>query len=564
MVSGARRLLMAGLGLTITVGLVLLLAVPRGSTALGVSEPETEVGPARSGVAPSGPATEPEAGSRPADAPAQRVAVAADSPRDLAVRVRTSFGAPAADMPVRFVWLSASVLKERFTGLDGCAAVRPAELPPGGGALRAEVACVGQSAVTAWLAPRDWPAEPLVLDLPPLVTVRVAVNDPDGLPARDPGRVRLDCLRNGQRFASVNEAYAAGEAMASFRRVPADVALEVRALEGAQERAFLRLGGPFAAGTEVHAALRRTLPTCVLVGRLVDASGKPLNGQVFTVSLFPSGGERIEEEARTGDKGEFRVPLARTWQGHPLDRVLFSIATSVRLGLQDTPAAHERLARLALPGHIEERVQDVGGVTMRGLEPLASGELVYEEGNPLERPFFYLELSHGRTNAPTPEVFAARDPLDAILLRGASSLGRFWVHGLELPASTWITARGTHRAAAPLLLRPGANDHRLVLVSSRLIQMTARVDPQDAPSFWLRPRFDGTPQPCSQINQEAAALGLVTAFWADVPPGRYALLFCRRPGAAPEIALDDLAIEPGSLCRDPRLQSLDLRSSSKR
>lgn len=506
---------------------------------------------------------------------AAEAAPSAAPPRDLIVRVLDARAQPVTDLPVE-LWTEFAEPDERGNWqLDLRTFAPSAREPRGDLAIPATVlATVFEKAREARAARRAanvilraesellactsyefqdlaMPEHAVELRLAPSGFLRIEATLPDGTPATHPLQVHVAAaattaplalprhLRGRSRFQAL-------DTQRSRRRVPLAMPLRVE-IEAQRDLGLLatraELLGPAEEGGEVllRVPLRRAT---VVVGRLLSADGAPLARRELFVLCLRDGASSGQSEGATDDDGRFRI--VRNDDPPPSHLSELRIFPLPAEDAWRNPTELERrphavLRDLALsPSGITE----LGDVVLTASDHhfLVAGTVVDASGAP---------VAHA-------VVHACRGTEDQALGATRSfctTEGRFELYSPEPLARMLVVARaGGHYLERAIEADAGDRDVRVVLQRTGLLEGRVLL-PEGFPpnALHIRRSAEGT----VRASTTAAEDGRFR--FADCKPGRHALSF-QLSFWPPLLALDDLAVDRGGICTDPRLREIDLRS----
>lgn len=499
-----------------------------------------------------------------------------DSDPHLLVRVFDASGAPAIGVPVAVRFEDAEgdveLITARTESPDGSARLRQVE----------DVADMIEAEGTAYLVPqiplleplevpfdcRALPAEPLELHLPPCGRLEVRVRGPDGEPPRESMVVSASVLAPhevarhapglaGELPRQITR-YPDEEGRVVFDRVAVGGTAAVSAqVPGAPEPVVSTLPGPHAEGETVRIELRLEEVTPVLVGRLFDAGGAPLESVVVEAEIRVEIAEdawrtRLDRRIRTETDGAFRLPL--TVMEHPLfgeDPPV--LIPELRISTLATEAEPPKGARLSLPSHLAPGPHDLGDVVLETVPLVASGRVLDTAGEGVEgaRVHFFRDARHGFDReprwVPCPGFRTISRVDGGFEVRGWADEGTY---ALDVQRRNYLSADRVEfpvgaRELAIVLRQGGVIVGGLLLgeeISRRDVHITAVV-----------------PETAETVKARAGRSGLFRL--RGVPPGG-----CRVEVAAAEEKriFENVIVRAGETTRDPRLARIDLRGSLHR
>lgn len=248
---------------------------------------------------------------------------------------------------------------------------------------------------------------------------------------------------------------AAGRAVVPF----AAVGLRMHAAVQTEPDAFyVDFDGPARAGETVRVEARPEHTRTVLLTSLVDERGAALADVPLDLELegTPAAGPAVRERAavRTDDVGRLVLVLGERLAGCAILRGRLSATGSLR-------RVDPRAAEFSLRGPLALGTRDLGGLTVRGVQPLMTGTLVASDGRRVaQAAAAFAEVDHERP--------APRFQLDAD--------GQFAVFATAsgFPPAMTLSAQGCSPIDVPL--RAGVRDLRVVLPCAASVEVAVRLD----------------------------------------------------------------------------------------
>jgi len=485
--------------------------------------------------------------------------------RALEIQVVDGGGLPVAGVPVAIVlarsgWQQ-TVWSGRTAGARGAVAVTHAQQRFGRysdrGALLAVLGFPQVEPPAVRFDPAEDQPEPLRLVLPPTGSARVELVGPGGAPFEGEARVELwghppaadPAIARARAAGSGTSTVAARGGQALFEHVGLGLQLHFDATPTGELRPGATEGqGPDVAGQELRFQVRLGGSFPVLVGRVVDATGEALAGYDLFARVVVPGNRALDGPAqlvRTDASGLFRVVVRA--EVPPAERAELTLRATTRGRTADADA------RLDLPRPLPPGETDLGVVQLRGAPLIASGVVVDESGEPVERAMVVLQRgSGGEPGAPArwTWVDGERTGADGVFaLYGALEPGEY---GLSVSS-------GRHVAAALRPIAVGGGGLRIVLSSAGRIAGTVLVD-EGVPADELQVRV---------TSLEGAGPSGVRISWAvaedahfDVGPlavGDYDLALLLQGRGEPLARIEGVRVPAGRPSDDPRLREIDLR-----
>ena len=397
------------------------------------------------------------------------------------------------------------------------------------------------------------PSEPVGLALPPLGQLHVEIE------GEAPGEgcftyLRLsdlpDFRRNpadDPRFAIARLSIASGKTTYPHVELDRQVSVMTDGYPGAIELEA-EGDGPTTGSPATTLILTKSTKLPLLSGRLLTTAGESLGAIGIKLRLGWVRGEHtstFELAAETGTDGRFEALVPEGW--HERDELLLSTVAS-------TPgsAIEGQCARAKIPGPITGP-RDLGDLRFADLPVLAQGRILDQTGQPLLDVLIDARERQGEERDPWFEQVG--DPCE-------SKDGEFTIFGecdgkliaLVARKSGYVMNQGSPlvppgtRGITINLTLAGSvtgsfqNPNELVRQARlRLLSETAR----SADSLNLLPE----PYAMAARNGEF--------HFFDLLPGRYTFLVSS-PGGRELARFEGLEVEGGSVCRDPRLQRIDL------
>ena len=405
-----------------------------------------------------------------------------------------------------------------------------------------------------------FPTEPVELVLPATGKLEVEVVDADGAPVaidRTVSAYGLDVDSSGrvERLAGFHR-YMRGASRATFPHVELGIELWVWLQDdGAARGVELRLAGPSRPGQAVTARLEVGARYPTFAGKLVDSDGRAVRAPYVASSLtyeHPDYGEReMSPRAQLDEQGRFELPMSNPAVAGSTCRVALITPT--------TPGGGDVLSgSFEARAPVGDETVDVGTVVLRQSPLIAAGIVVDAAGVPIERAD--LQVAEKINQREDPEDFNWSFASIGMGYTGAD--GRFEIRGLLEPGEYALWPRKNGYANRGFV-RFTAGTVGLELVLDRPASL--------AGSLLTRASFPAERLSVALVYPEATREQQAYARWGgDVQSSGSFGIEQLRPGVADfsvraSVHADALLtvagvnIKPGEECRDPRLQSLDVR-----
>lgn len=455
---------------------------------------------------------------------------------------------PVADVPVSlFLEIGGSSYDlPRRTGDDGLAVYEQVGKTLGrsiqGAVARARIVGTFRTPIASESWTGEWPADPVVLVLPPSGSVVVEVRDATGTPLSTNKEVSLE--PEGVREAGTylwNAAQQAPRAAVEdglARFAPVELGLSLRArIDGRPEhgRGEVVFPGPVKEGQEVHALLVPDEAPAVLVLRFLAPGGRPLAETEVETSwrrrmdgaMLMSGGT----PRRTDADGRRRITVDEPWHE----------GSVVELVARHAPSPTESwTATLDLSRSFPPGETDIGDLTLLPEEVLVSGRVVDEEGEGVSAFTAQVESVTGRGR-----VGGQRGGAD----------GTFAFHG-KAPFSEMqlrIEPEG-YVAPEPIPFTPGMRGLEIVVRRGGGLEGSLR----PVPGL----RFDDVYVSARNEGGDSVGDGTIRSDGSfeltGLPGGVLTVVFGSRPIQGSLLEIPGIATVRGERRRDPRLQDVDL------
>lgn len=318
--------------------------------------------------------------------------------------------------------------------------------------------------------------------------------------------------------------------------------------------------GPREAGETVRLAVTTRPPVARLVGVLADENGIPLADRdlapEWTVREGDARFSLSAARARTDEGGRFDLPVCRSRPSNVPEQVEIAVASD--------PGHAPRLTRITLPAELDPVSTDVGEVTAT-VPPLSlRGRVVDEGGNGLPGALVSIEAI-GRPNQETLKGLgyvgeASPEPRNLLDLFTDHD-GRFEA---RRPAGegTWSirVAKQGHTTRANFPFSDEGDEVEVVLPrAGAIVGSLHLLRPEDALDFSIRLATSPSPGR-SPYATDGGHLDRGGWFrFRRVEAGRHRIEVALRGQKILEI--DDVLVEPGEICLDPRLQGIDLSAA---
>lgn len=442
-----------------------------------------------------------------------------------------------------------------------------ADAPPSAGAwLLQLVATTDLDRATVLVDPWSPPDEPVLLRTGPGGPVTVVLEDPRGLPVRDPAVVTLEVDSPGRPASPEPSSWfdPSGRAHSGpfeFPHVRFGVPLVATArLEGRRHVHSARLPTPrsTAPGETIRVVVDKDRP--LVAGRIVDGAGSPAAGARFASRVVATRDGRTEienvAEIATDGAGRFQIEID--------EELLAGGRRSLEIDGRTATARDPRVetASIDLSFPLPAGVHDVGDVALESRPPLVSGVVLDDDDRPV--PGARLVVARQTTGTATSDpatvqwVSVARP--EAMFRTDAE--GRFVVGGAFAPGTHSVIAGkdASTYADEPHGFVPPAEGVRLRLHRAATIAGSiVGIDAADRREIALEARRETAP------GEPWVARGSVVRT-SPMPDGTFTFTGLR-PGrfeVAVEFRFTEVARIHGvharasETTRDPRLDSFDL------
>ena len=369
------------------------------------------------------------------------------------------------------------------------------------------------------------PAAPVRVTLPPTGRIEIVVGIGNDRPL--PGTtVDVSPPTHGRDEVSLNPSSTtdrAGRAVMPFAAVGRPMRVWVRT---EPYPFYVDFDGPARAGETVRVEARPEHTRTVLLTSLLDERGAALADVPLDLELegTPAAGPAIRERAavRTDDAGRLVLVLGERLAGCAILRGRLSAAGSLR-------RADPRAAEFSLRGPLAVGTRDLGGLTVRRVQPLMTGTLVASDGRRVaQAAAAFAEVDHERP--------APRFQLDAD--------GQFAVFATAsgFPPAMTLSAQGCSPIDVPL--RAGVRDLRVVLPCAASVEVSVRLDAGQSVLCGSL-RFEllgpaGTPREARVLVTSDG----VRAVFTELPEGTYGVRLWLGGHREPLHAVDGLAAGP--------------------
>jgi protocatechuate 3,4-dioxygenase beta subunit len=421
--------------------------------------------------------------------------------------------------------------------------------------------------VQAEFDPRDPPAEPLQLVLPPTGRLVVLVQDAQGRPLPDNWvqvtPIVSESAEAGRDALGLRADTVSRRGRAEFPHVGLGLALQIESQPSTEwPRQEIRCAGPRTAGEEVVVTLRFDERHPVITGRLVDASGairarEQLSGRIV-LERRDAALQELRLHDRTDGEGRFRIAIATPCEPE------VHCTLHVRTG--DSAAGNVLTAEIAPVDPLRAEDVNVGDVVLTAPVIALSGTVRDADGKPI----YWAWVDIARKQVPNePQRPVTYDYLSN---RRAMSdkAGRFTVSG-ELEPGEYlvdVAANGfVHTGLRPFT--PGTQGRDVVLERHGELEGSVllpagvaadRIVVEVSPSEADRDRArEADPDPRAWTGGSSHALPTGAFRLIEVPPGVVDVRVRLDGEIEPLTRIDGVAVTAGSASTDPRLRPIDLR-----
>jgi hypothetical protein len=402
-----------------------------------------------------------------------------------------------------------------------------------------------QPAIAQWIDPNEPPSEPVQLVLPAFGRLRVQLVDQLGLPVHLPGRVLIDTFPSAGvvrdpkqgRLCATDPFHDADTVDAP---VPIDTELDVHIELEVGGHGSAHVTGPRARGDVVSARIALDERSALFSGRIVDDHGTPVARSIFQLQKF------------SFDNGAPRNWTADTLRTDAEGRFLTSRPDDMAWIVERAPVRERRAAILDLRSLPRSTAHDFGDVRLSAIPPLVHGRIEDEDRRPIAGGYVHVLFKRAPTD-PIQETLGAdaTDPNGEFVIFGPCADGAY---------SLWAASDGErHRsppAAESFSCREPPHEHMLRLEALGAVEGYALLDEgRSRNDFELRIASNG-----DDYRADGSIVGGGYRFQIrGVPRGVHALSLIERQTNAKLLELDGIAVRPGEITHDPRLEPLDLR-----
>ncbi len=398
------------------------------------------------------------------------------------------------------------------------------------------------------------PPGPVVFRLPPLGELEVVVHELDGSPMPDGTKVALSLVRAGERrdvsvFSDVQRHRLSRQTVGGtvlFRHVA--LAQEFEAIvwrAGSSIRTKAYGQGPIVAGERATLTIRIGEDQPVLLLRAVDAAGEPFVQAELELSFLHRltwATDQWKQSVTTDPEGRFRIDASNR----------FGAEEPVHLLVRRSLEASELVGQRHIDGVFGPGLHDLGDVVIAPAPVLAAGRVESSSGEPIAGAGIRVAVKFsaddkGYQSGSWPDL--RTDGEGAFELRSLTS-------GEELQLTPFLEGLRGRAVRASV----GETGILLVLRETGAIEGSVLLD-EDIPAEEIRVGMrredgesDGTP---SRIRRPEVDEDGRFAL-EEILPGRYRLDVQAGQGEILE-SFDSVHVPSGDVCRDPRLQAIDLR-----
>lgn len=393
------------------------------------------------------------------------------------------------------------------------------------------------------LDPLHLPQE-VELALPPCTELEVRVMDADGAPVMGPALVRVDLAREGAlEDLGLTVAAVAREGSIVFRQIGAglDLVATARTLEAesAEPCAARSAGEP---GRRAQAVVRLGAAQTVVSGRLLLPDGTPAAERDARIAVGQNDLSRRESFVRTDAAGGFRFPLDTSLEERAL------LVLDARIALE-----HGALGASAMLEGPVSGERNLGDLWLAPEPLLAAGRVVDTSGRPIPGALVRASAAYsGGGFLPVGRVYA--DAGGAFAIHARSALSGSALSALRLTAEH---PRFAQAEGVPVLA--GAADVELVLEGAGRIAGSVLFDEEWFCDF---ARVRATPAGAEEWTEaEIERPGSFSL--PSLAPGEWTVKIGMWGEEEGGVTVEGVRVAAGVVCRDPRLQDVDLRGKAR-
>ncbi len=493
-------------------------------------------------------------------------------PEKIDVLVVDHRGRPVQGVLVRTVWRvggsACPGLRTKRTDRSGRVRVHPVKRWIGGWKLFVEPSVPMKPPVRVAIDLKMFvndPKKPVRVELPPYGSVRVKVLDKDGKHVTGVEDVYMRYCRNPQAkdygdpslVAFVASRHGTWDGyFATFPFVAVGLKTEVWCKIGGRHLPAQRVDGPRHPLDMALVKLKGISGPPGFMLRLAGMDGKPIESE--RIGLIFTGGTRVRAEtAYIGKGGQLHVSIPTYFTQLEEAHVVL-----VRRGKSATE--HLGAVRLSIPKSLKQK--DLGNLKLRAEPILVAGRILDTAGKPVQGAVVSVKPHYMyMTGSVSIEVFEAWKFLYHRVVTGAN--GRFEFRELgENPISLdiavecqfgepidgYAAVRGGH-------VNAGTKDHEVVVVQTTFISGSIAGVAADKTTRFGYSIRDERGQPVRGVYLTWFKGGKFKL--RNCPPGKYSLGFSLRLGQKSIRTFDDVVVEEGKPCEDPRLRNIDLTKS---
>lgn len=321
------------------------------------------------------------------------------------------------------------ILDESSTTNDGRVALQHyPQLRPPGSSLYVEVDFVSAERMLVSVERESSPADPIVVRLPAVGSVRVAIFGAHGIDTDANGKVWLSAEQSGMDRSAASQSLALRDGVARAASIGLGAQLSALvSIDSPPWSVTVRGPGPVRAGEEALLALRLEDFTWIRF-RMLDTDGIPIRRSSVGVQLV-SGKAQRSARFPSDAAGNVRIPLTDAWSAGD--------ARYAQINVGGLGQALVDLAREFPPG-----TTDLGDVHIGDGPRIAAGRVVDERGEPLSNA--RVQLVRFDNESQSERLPSAGLPRIATGLDGTFELIGLAdpdVYGLRVTASGYVTAR---------------------------------------------------------------------------------------------------------------------------